>query len=89
MVGAFGILEYTVNSYEGQVTEDGMSFNTAVSTLSCYCYVAKQIGKPLRLIYDEQEWTCGEVLAQPDGTYVDLCYSLHVARLPTSLRMIL
>jgi hypothetical protein len=38
--------------------------------------LAKQIGKPLRLIYDESGMDfCGEVLAQPDGTYVDNCYS--------------
>lgn len=65
------------NSYEGQVTEDGISFNTAWSPPSpVIAALAKQIGKPLRLIYDETGMDfCGEVLAQPDGTYVDNCYS--------------
>lgn len=65
------------NSYEGQVTEDGMSFNTAWSPPSpVIAALAKQIGKPLRLIYDEEGMDfCGEVLAKPDGTYVDNCYS--------------
>lgn len=65
------------NSYEGHVTEDGMSFNTAWSPPSpVIAALSKQIGKPLRLIYDEEGMDfCGEVLAHPDGTYVDNCYS--------------
>ena len=65
------------NSYEGHVTEDGISFNTAWSPPTpVIAALAKQVGKPLRLIYDEQGMDfCGEVLANPDGTYVDNCYS--------------
>jgi hypothetical protein len=65
------------NSYEGQVTEDGISFNTAWSPpIPVIAALAKQVGKPLRLIYDEAGMDfCGEVLANPDGTYVDNCYS--------------
>ena len=65
------------NSYEGQVKDDGISFNTAWSPPTpVIVELAKQIGKPLRLMYDETGMDfCGEVLAQPDGTYVDNCYS--------------
>ena len=65
------------NSYEGQVKDDGISFNTAWSPPTpVIVELAKQIGKPLRLMYDETGMDfCGEVLAYPDGTYVDNCYS--------------
>ena len=65
------------NSYEGQAQDDGISFNTAWSPPTpVIVELAKQIDKPLRLIYDESGMDfCGEVLAQPDGTYVDNCYS--------------
>ena len=65
------------NSYEGDVQDEGISFNTAWSPpVPAIAALAKQIGKPLRLIYDEEGMDfCGEVLAQPDGTYVDNCYS--------------
>ena len=65
------------NSYEGNVTEDGISFNTAWSPPSPVIgALAKLIGKPLRLIYDESGMDfCGEILANPDGTYTDSCYS--------------
>ena len=65
------------NSYEGNVTEEGIGFNTAWSPPSpVIVALSKEIGKPLRLIYDESGMDfCGEVLAQPDGTYVDNCYS--------------
>ena len=65
------------NSYDGNVTDDGIGFNTAWSPPSpVITALSKQIGKPLRLIYDESGMDfCGEVLAQPDGTYVDNCYS--------------
>ena len=65
------------NSYEGQVTEDGISFNTAWSPpSSIIAALSNQIDKPLRMIYDESGMDfCGEVLAYPDGTYVDNCYS--------------
>jgi len=65
------------NSYEGQVTEEGIGFNTAWSPPSpAIAALANQIGKPLRMIYDEPGMDfCGEVLAHPDGTYEDNCYS--------------
>ena len=65
------------NSYEGQVTEEGISFNTAWSPPSpVIAALSNQIDKPLRMIYDESGMDfCGEVLAYPDGTYVDNCYS--------------
>lgn len=65
------------NSYEGQVTEEGMGFSTAWSPPSpVIAALANQIDKPLRMIYDEPGMDfCGEVLAYPDGTYVDNCYS--------------
>ena len=64
------------NSYDGNVTEDGIGFNTAWSQpIHVIAALSKQIGKPLRLIYDESGMDfCGEVLANPDGTYVDNCY---------------
>lgn len=65
------------NSYEGQVGEEGMSFNTAWSPpVGAIVALAKRIGKSLRLIYDESGMDfCGEVIANPDGTYVDNCYA--------------
>lgn len=65
------------NSYEGQVTEDGIGFNTAWSPPSqAIAALANQINQPLRMIYDEPGMDfCGEVLAYPDGTYEDNCYS--------------
>jgi hypothetical protein len=65
------------NSYDGNVTDDGISFNTAwAPPTPVIAALAKQIEKPLRLIYDEMGMDfCGEVLAYPDGTYEDNCYS--------------
>jgi len=65
------------NSYDGNVSDSGISFNTAwAPPTPVIAALAKQIGKPLRLIYDEMGMDfCGEVLAYPDGTYVDNCYS--------------
>ena len=65
------------NSYEGQAQDEGISFNTAWSPPSpIIAALSNQIDKPLRLIYDESGMDfCGEVLAYPDGTYVDNCYS--------------
>lgn len=65
------------NSYEGNVTEEGISFTTAWSPPApVIAALAKQVDKPLRMIYDEQGMDfCGEVLAYPDGTYEDNCYS--------------
>jgi hypothetical protein len=65
------------NSYDGQVTEEGIGFNTAWSPPApAIAALANQIDQPLRLIYDEIGMDfCGEVLAYPDGTYEDNCYS--------------
>ena len=65
------------NSYDGYAQDEGISFNTPWSPPSLViAALSKQIGKPLRLIYDETGMDfCGEVLAQPDGTYEDNCYS--------------
>jgi hypothetical protein len=65
------------NSYEGNVTEEGIGFNTAWSPPTpVIVALSKEIGKPLRLIYDESGMDfCGEVLAYPDGTHEDNCYS--------------
>jgi hypothetical protein len=65
------------NSYEGNVTEEGIGFNTAWSPPTpVIVALSKEIDKPLRLIYDESGMDfCGEVLAYPDGTYEDNCYS--------------
>jgi len=65
------------NSYEGQVTEEGIGFNTAWSPPTpVIAELSKMIDKPLRMIYDESGMDfCGEVLAYPDGTVEDNCYS--------------
>lgn len=65
------------NSYEGLVQDEGISFNTAWSPPTpAIAALAKQIERPLRMIYDEPGMDfCGEVLAYPDGTYDDNCYS--------------
>lgn len=65
------------NSYEGNVTDEGIGFTTAWSPPTpVIAALANQIGEPLRMIYDEQGMDfCGEVLAYPDGTYEDNCYS--------------
>jgi hypothetical protein len=67
----------TWNSYDGNVTEDGIGFNTAWAPPSpLIAVLANQIDKPLRMVYDEPGMDfCGEVLAYPDGTYEDNCYS--------------
>lgn len=65
------------NSYDGQVTEDGISFNTAwAPPTPIVGALAKLIGKPLRLIYDEPGVDfCGEVLGYEDGTYYNNEYA--------------
>jgi hypothetical protein len=64
------------NSYDGNVTNVGIGFNTAWSPPTpVIVALSKRIGKSLRLIYDETGMDfCGEVLAQPDGTVEDKCY---------------
>jgi hypothetical protein len=66
------------NSYEGQVQDEGISFNTAWSPpVGVIVALAKQIGKSLRLIYDEPGMDfCGEFIADADGRgYTDRVYS--------------
>lgn len=65
------------NSYEGQVQDEGMSFNTAWSPpIGAIVALAKQIGKPLRLIYDETGMDfCGELIVDATGKYCDETYS--------------
>ena len=65
------------NSYDGQVTEDGIGFNTAwCPPTEAIAELAKQIGETIRLIYEEPGMDfCGELFAYPDGTYADEQYS--------------
>jgi hypothetical protein len=65
------------NSYEGQVTEEGIGFNTAWSPpIPAIVELAKQIGKSLRLIYDEPGMDfCGELIVAADGKHCDEVYS--------------
>lgn len=65
------------NSYEGQVTEEGIGFNTAWSPpIPAIVELAKQIGKSLRLIYDEPGMDfCGELIVAADGNHCDEVYS--------------
>lgn len=65
------------NSYEGQVQDEGISFNTAWSPpIGAIVALAKQIGKPLRLIYDEAGMDfCGELIVDATGKYCDETYS--------------
>jgi len=65
------------NSYEGQVGEEGMSFNTAWSPpVGAVVALAKRIGKSLRLIYDEPGMDfCGELIVAADGKRCDEVYS--------------
>jgi hypothetical protein len=65
------------NSYEGQVTDEGIGFNTAWSPpIPAIVELAKQIGKSLRLIYDEPGMDfCGELIVAADGKHCDEVYS--------------
>jgi len=66
------------NSYDGQVTEEGIGFNTAWSPpIGVIVALAKKIGKSLRLIYDEPGMDfCGEFIVDVDGKgYTDRVYS--------------
>ncbi len=65
------------NSYEGQAQDEGISFNTAWSPpVGAIVALAKQIGKPLRLIYDEPGMDfCGELIVAADGKHCDEVYS--------------
>lgn len=65
------------NSYEGNVQEIGIGFSTAWGPpIPAVVELAKQIGQTLRLTYDEPGMDfCGDMIATPDGHYVDKCYS--------------
>jgi hypothetical protein len=65
------------NSYDGNVTEDGISFNTAWSPPThVIVALAKQIGKSLRLIYDEPNMDfCGELSVDAKGLHCNKVYS--------------
>jgi hypothetical protein len=65
------------NSYDGNVTEDGISFNTAWSPPThAIVALAKQIGKSLRLIYDEPNMDfCGELSVDAKGLHCNKVYS--------------
>ena len=65
------------NSFDGCVNEDSISFMTAwTPPIQAIVELSKQIGRPLRMLYDESGMDfCGELLAQPDGTFVDNVYS--------------
>jgi len=66
------------NSYEGNVTEEGIGFNTAWSPpVGAIVALAKRIKKSLRLIYDEPGMDfCGEFIVDVDGKgYTDRVYS--------------
>jgi hypothetical protein len=65
------------NSYDGNVTEDGISFNTAwAPPTPVIVALAKKIGKSLRLIYDEPGMDfCGELIVDAKGRHCDECYS--------------
>jgi hypothetical protein len=65
------------NSYDGNVTDEGISFNTAWSPPTpVIVELAKQIGKSLRLIYDEPGMDfCGELIVAADGKHCDEVYS--------------
>jgi len=66
------------NSYDGNVTENGIGFNTAWSPpVGVIVALSKRIGKSLRLIYDEPNMDfCGEFIVDVDGRgYTDRVYS--------------
>jgi hypothetical protein len=65
------------NSYEGIVLERGMGFSTAWSPpIKAIVALAKKVGHALSLTYDEPGMDfCGNMVATPDGRYVDTCYS--------------
>lgn len=65
------------NSYDGQVLDEGIGFYTAWSPpIPAIVELAKQIGKSLRLIYDEPGMDfCGELIVAADGKHCDETYS--------------
>jgi hypothetical protein len=65
------------NSYEGQVQDEGISFNTAWSPpVGAIVALAKHIGKSLRLIYDEPGMDfCGELSVDAKGRHCNKVYS--------------
>lgn len=75
------------NSYSGQDTEDAISFDTAwAPPIPIVVALAKLVGKTLRLVYNEPGMDfCGEVVARPDGKFMDNCFSPR-ADAPDDLR---
>lgn len=65
------------NSYDGHVSDEGISFETPWSPpIGVIVALAKRIGKPLRLIYDEPNMDfCGELIVAADGKHCDEVYS--------------
>jgi len=65
------------NSYDGHVGDEGIGFNTAWSPpVGAIVALAKQIGKSLRLIYDEPGMDfCGELIVDAAGNHCDEVYS--------------
>lgn len=65
------------NSYDGHVQDEGISFETPWSPpVGAIVELAKQIGKPLRLIYDEPGMDfCGELNVKANGQHKNKVYS--------------
>ena len=75
------------NSYEGYVSDEGIGFNTPWSPpVGAIVELAKQIGKPLRLIYDEPNMDfCGELKVKANGHHKNKVYSPR-SKAPKNLR---
>ena len=65
------------NSYDGHAQDEGISFNTPWSPpVGVIVALAKSIGKPLRLTYDEPGMDfCGELTVAADGKFKNKVYS--------------
>ena len=65
------------NSYDGHAQDEGISFETPWSPpVGVIVELAKRIGKPLRLIYDEPGMDfCGELKVKADGKFKNKVYS--------------
>lgn len=65
------------NSYDGYAQDEGISFNTPWSPpVGVIVALAKRIGKPLRLTYDEPGMDfCGELSVDATGKHCDKVYS--------------
>ena len=75
------------NSYDGYVQDEGISFNTPWSPpVGAIVELAKQIGKPLRLTYDEPNMDfCGELTVTAKGKFKNKEYSPR-SKAPKKLR---